>query len=248
MHPNLLHLGRLTIPTFGLLAAIGLMLALALSLRTARLTGLDPDKLWNAGLVTIFAAFVLSRLLLIAIYLKAFLAYPILLLAVPSLTPLGLELTALVTLLYLRRRALPLRATLDAWAPCASLFWVFLAVGHLAEDSDPGLPSNLPWAFALPPDATRTQPVALYAALAAMFLTALLYRHLTRKHSPGHTAAVALAAIGLIQFFLTFFREPTATPFLLDPIQWLAIAMLLAAALLWLLPVPLCKEHTSHAL
>lgn len=248
MHPNLLHLGRLTIPTFGLLAAIGLMLSLALSLRTARLTGLDPDGLWNAGLVTIFAAFVLSRLLLVVMYLKAFLAYPILLLAVPSLTPLGLTLTAVVALLYLRLRALPLRATLDAWAPCATLFWIFLALGHLAEDSDPGLPSNLPWAFALPPDATRTQPVAFYAAVAALLLTALLYRHLTRKYPPGHTAALALAATGLTQFFLTFFREPTATPFLLDPIQWLALAMLLAATLLWLLPVPLFKEHPSHAL
>ena len=49
MHPYLLHSGHLLLPTFGVLAAIGLMAALSLSLRTAATISLDPEKLWNAG-------------------------------------------------------------------------------------------------------------------------------------------------------------------------------------------------------
>ena len=105
MHPTFLHIGFLTIPTFGLLAAIGLTLALALSLRTAVAVGLNPDRLWNAGLFAIIAAFVLSRLLLVATNLHSFFSYPILLLMVPSLTPLGLLLTAIATAIYLRLHA-----------------------------------------------------------------------------------------------------------------------------------------------
>ena len=165
MHPTFLHIGFLTIPTFGILAAAGLMLALTLSLRTALAVGLRPERLWNAGLFAIIAAFVLSRLLLVATNLHTFFSYPILLLMVPSLTPLGLLLTVVVTAIYLRVSQLPLLATLDAWAPCATLAWSFLALGHFAEGSDPGLPSTLPWAMPnVPGSPFRLHPVALYVS------------------------------------------------------------------------------------
>lgn len=139
MHPNLFHLGHIALPTFGVLAAVGLMAALSLSLRTAVTAGLSAERVWNAGLFVLLSAFVLSRLLLVVMYLHSFLTYPILLLTVPSLTSLGLLLTAVVTVIYLRVRRLPLLSTLDAWSPCATLIWAFLALGHFAEGSDPGL-------------------------------------------------------------------------------------------------------------
>src|SRR4030088_362923 len=112
MHPHLLHSGHLLLPTFGILAAVGLMAALTLSLRTAAIIGIDSDKLWNAGLFTLLSAFALSRLLLIAANLHDFLAYPILLLMVPSLSATGILLTILATAIYLRLRHLPLLDTL----------------------------------------------------------------------------------------------------------------------------------------
>lgn len=247
MHPILLHFGHITLPTFGVLAAVGLMAALSLSLRTATLAGLSPDRLWNAGLFLLLSAFVLSRLLLVVMYLHAFLTYPILLLAVPSLTPLGLLLTGVVTLFYLRVRRLPLLATLDAWAPCATLVWAFLALGHFAEGSDPGLPTALPWGIAMFPGAARLHPVALYAALVAIFLTVTLSLQLRRRKRRGDTAAIALAAVGIAQFLLTFFRQPyiDAAPSggILDPIQWVALGMIVAAGLIWLQP----RKLVPHA-
>ncbi len=252
MHPNLLHLGFLTIPTYGALAAVGLMLALALSLRTASVVGLDPDPVWNAGLFALIAAFVLSRVLLVATNLHTFFRYPILLLMVPSLTPLGLALTAVATAIYLRTHATPMLATLDAWAPCATLAWAFLALGHFAEGSDPGLPSSLPWSLATGSGLAKQHPVAIYASLCALVLTVALYACLLRRRPggdsvgpfsprrPGETAALGLALTGLAQFMLSFLREPSfadgALGKLLDPVQWLALGMIVAAALLWQWP------------
>jgi phosphatidylglycerol:prolipoprotein diacylglycerol transferase len=240
VHPYLLHSGHLFLPTFGVLAAVGLMASLSLSLRTAATLGLNPEAMWNAGLFTLLAAFALSRLLLVATNLSNFLHYPILLLMVPSLTATGLLLTALVTAIYLRLRHLPLLPTLDAWAAPATLIWAFLALGHFAEGSDPGLPSTLPWALAIPPDtAPRLHPVPLYAALAAAFITIALLRELPRRHHPGTITAAALAAAGVAQFLLTFFRQPNPYPVplgnLLDPIQWIALGMILTSALILLL-------------
>lgn len=240
MHPVLFHLGPVALPAFGALAAIGLMAALALSLRTAAISGLDPDQLWNAGLFVLVSAFVLSRLLLVVMYWHAFLSYPFLLLRVPSLTPLGLLLTAAATAIYLRIKRLPLLTVLDAWAPCATLVWLFLALGHFAEGSDPGLPTALPWGMAMIARGVRLHPVSLYAAVVAALLTLILLRRLRHRARPGDIIALALAAAGLAQFLLTFLRQPEleAGRFgnLLDPIQWVALAMILVASFIWLLP------------
>ena len=254
MHPQILHLGRLILPTFGVLAALGLMAALALTLRTATLAGLNPDRLWNAGLFSLIAAFLLSRFLLVVSNLHAFRSYPFLLLAVPSLTPIGVLLTALATLLYLWLMQIPILPTLDAWAPCATLTWAFLALGHFAEGSDPGLTTTVPWAILSPTGGARLHPVALYAATAALLLTLILLSQISRPHRPGDIIVLALAAAGTAQFLITFFREPTAAPdnvleTLLDPIQWVALAMILSAGLIALRPShPKLRKPVSHAL
>ena len=248
MHPYFIHSGHLLIPTYGVLAALGLMAALNLSLRTAALAGLDSEKVWNAGLFAILSAFVLSRLLLVATNLHNFLHYPILLLMVPSLTSTGILLTFAAILIYLRLHSVPVLSSLDAWSPCATLVWAFLAFGHLAEGSDAGLPTSLPWGLRIPPDQTRLHPVPLYAALAASLLTPLLLRQLRRRRTPGQTAALALAAAGTIQFLLSFFRQPypylDPTSHLLDPIQYLGLGMIVLAGLLSLWP----RKPVLHAL
>ena len=248
MYPYLLHSGHLLLPTFGVLVAAGLMAALTLSLRTAAIVGLSPDKLWNAGLFTLISAFVLSRILLIAANLHSFLSYPILLLMVPSLTSTGVLLTIIATAIYLRLRDLPFLDTLDAWSPCATLAWGFLALGHFAEGSDAGLPTALPWGLKIPPDSTHLHPVALYAAIAAALLTLVLLRQLPHRRHPGDIFALALAISGTVQFLLTFFRQPNIAldqPIfdILDPIQWIALGMIVTAGLIVLLP----RKLVSHA-
>ena len=248
MYPYLLHSGHLFLPTFGVLVALGLMSALGLSLRTARLAGLHADALWNAGLFMLLSAFVLSRLLLVTTNFVNFLHYPVLLLMVPSLTPMGILLTVIATSIYLRMRHLPLLTTLDAWAPCATLTWMFLALGHFAEGSDPGVPTTLPWGLAIPPDTTpRLHPVPLYAALAAAAITGMLMLGFARRWRAGDVAAAALAAAGVVQFVLTFVRQPSPYPVpfgsVLDPIQWIALGMVLAAGVIVMLP----RKLVSHA-
>ncbi len=254
MFPTLLHLGHLNLPTFGVLAAFGLICALQLSQVTAPRSGIDPEQAWNAGLLAGVGAFVLSRVLLVVTNIRSFRAFPILLLMVPSLTATGMLLTGVAVALWLRWRGIPILRMLDAWAPCATLLWAFLALGHFAEGSDPGLPARL----GLPnhPGGTRAYPVALLAALLAAGITAWLVWW-GSAHTPcrGTTAALALALSGTAQFLLTFWRQPYIyePPFtsLLDPIQWLALGMIVAGAVVFCagaLPSgPRNRKGASHA-
>ncbi len=231
MYPTLFHFGHLTLPTFGVLAAIGLMVALGLSERTARLAGVDSAKLWDAGIFAVIAAFVLSRVLLGIFYWKSFRAFPVLLLTVPSLTALGLLLTLFATAAWLWLRGIPILGALNAWAPGAAIVWACLALGHFAEGSDPGMPSQLRWAMAqVPGETARLHPVALYTALFALGLAGWTYG-LLRSCRPA--AAYGLMGAGAGQFAISFLRQPGAPGWMdLDLLQWAALGMIGAGLLL----------------
>ena len=234
MHPTLFHFGHLTLPTFGALAALGLIAALLLSERTAVLADISPQKLWNAGIFAVFAAFLLSRLLLITEFRQTFRAFPVLVLAVPSLTQTGLLLTLVATLVWLYFHRIPLLAAIDAWAPCAALIWAALALGHFAEGSDPGMPTALPWGLPpMPGEAIHLHPVALYVSVAALLLEVASLQLLSRHPPAGSTAGATLTAAGLLQFLFSFVRQPGETTFLnLDLLQVAAAAMILAGCAL----------------
>ncbi|GAC1357774.1 MAG: hypothetical protein NVSMB3_04510 [Acidobacteriaceae bacterium] len=252
MHPILLHLGHLTIPTFGPLAALGLMAALWLSQRCASRADLPRDTLWNASFFAAVSAFVLSRLLLVAANLRSFFAYPLVVLTLPSLTPLGLFLTAIATLAYLRLKRIPVLSALDAWAAPVSVLWAFLSLGHLAEGTDPGLPSRASWAVRMPPDPDLQQPVSLFAAMAAGVIAIVLYRNLGRRpRTPGHTLALALLLAGVAQFFLTFLRQPfpyapDSPSFPLDPIQMFSLVAVLGGSVLYVRTSPGASSSTMQ--
>ena len=139
------------------------MAALALSQRTARYTGLDPEAVWNAGITAVASAFVISRLLLIAFNLQSFLQYPLLMMSLPSLTSTGVLLTSLFMLFYLHWRRLPLLTVLDTVAPIAALLWAFVSLGRVAEGTKDGMPTHLPWGVG---DRVlgAVHPVEIYAA------------------------------------------------------------------------------------
>ncbi len=203
---SFLSFGRFHIPVYGLFAAIGLVCAMALGQLTARRAELDRDAFWDFGMVTVLAAFVLSRVLLVVENLRTFLQYPVLVLELPSLTSGGVLLTAIVAFFYLRRRRMPLLGALDAAAPCAALLAAFLMLGRLADGTRNGMPTAMPWAMTS--SFGRVHPVEIYGAVAWLLLCGLLVRSLRPTRMPGVTAAWGLVLGGLLFFFLEFFRLP----------------------------------------
>jgi phosphatidylglycerol:prolipoprotein diacylglycerol transferase len=64
MYPKILDLGPLTIHTYGLLLALAFIAGIWLASRNAAKAGLNPDSIWNLGLIIIFSALVGAKLLL----------------------------------------------------------------------------------------------------------------------------------------------------------------------------------------
>jgi len=232
--PGVVRVGALRVPVFGVFAAVGLVGALWLSQRTAKAAGVDAEKLWDAGMFAVAAALVVSRLLLIAMDMKAFVHYPLLVLSLPSLTYGGIALTGVLVWLWLRWKRLRVLSVLDAWAPCAMLLWAALSVGHFVEGTDAGMPTSLPWGVVTAGDTVlgKVHPVQIYALVVAVVLGAWLLRMLMKARRAGMVASVGLMAGGVASFALGMLRQPMESigDSWLDPSQWVALMAVLAGA------------------
>jgi phosphatidylglycerol:prolipoprotein diacylglycerol transferase len=228
------------IPAYAAIAIAGILAALFLSLRTAPLRALSPDSLWDAGIFAVIAAFILSRalgfLLLLVIEHGTLTLSLRDVLSFSSISYLSRLITALVVILWLRYKHLPILRVLDAWAPCGALLWSALSLADAASGTRSGLPTRLPWGIRSAALAgARVHPVALYTATAALALCAVLFKLLRRIRIPGRVAAIALLATGTIVFLLDMLRlpDPLASHTLLDTSQWLALLAILCGALLF---------------
>ncbi len=225
--PGYLRLGRWHLPVYAIFAAAGLVAALLLGERTAKLVGIAEDKLWDAGMFAVVAAFVASRILLVVVDVKAFVAYPVLVLALPSLTYGGMAITAGLVWIYLRWKKLPVLDVMDAWAPCAALLAAVLSLGHFIEGTEAGMPTRLPWGVVTPGDTVlgRVHPVEVYEMVAAVVMCWVLLGVLGFRRRAGEAAGLALLVGGVLSFGLDMLRQPLDTfgGALLDSSQWVAL-------------------------
>lgn len=221
MYPRLFQIGPLTLPTYGVFAAIALIAGLMLAMRTAARLGISPDSMWNFGLATIVSAVLGSRLLLIFSHWHDFLSYPLVMLsiAIPRtvnsvLTELGLG--ACAGLLYMTLKRMPWLRTLDAAAPGWALGQAILMLGCFFAGCDYGRPTAMPWGVVFhsrwaamwngTPLEVKLQPVQIYVCAVELALCLLLTWWLPRRRQTGELAGAYLMLAGVAQFFLDFYR------------------------------------------
>ena len=76
MHPVLLQIGPLTIYSYGVLVAAGVLLGLWYARRQAPHAGLNRDEVWNLGIYMVLTALVVAKLWLVVIDWSYFAAHP----------------------------------------------------------------------------------------------------------------------------------------------------------------------------
>jgi len=234
------------------MAAIGVLCALALCLRTSRLAGVNPNLVWNLCIVALFAALIGSRLLLIAVNWPALRAHPAWLFGLamvhhPLLTAAAGLVAGAAALLYARSKRMPLRATADALAAPIALGLACEQLGALMAGSGFGTETSVPWAvvFTNPlaaqwsgaPLGVALHPVEAYAALAFLTISIALLVAMPVCTQHGDAAGAFLMTAGPAIYGTELWRDPvgrgTILRGFLDGPQVAAIAMVLGGA--WLL-------------
>jgi phosphatidylglycerol:prolipoprotein diacylglycerol transferase len=258
VHPILFHVGAFLIPSYGAAAALGVLLALVLAVRTARMAGLNTGQVWNLCILALFAAVVGSRLLLVVVNFTALRSHPMWMLGLamihhPLLGAVAAFVGLAVAAIYARWHHMPAWTTADALAAPLALGLAFEQFGALLAGSGYGTETTVPWAVTYThPLAARwsgaplgvpLHPVQAYAALAFLFIAVSLAAWLPRRTQHGDLAGLWLLGAGVTVFITEFWRDPegrgTVLGGALDGPQVAAVVLVLAGALV-------LREHKNR--
>lgn len=253
MLPFLFHYGRISLPTYGLLVAAGMIVGLIITGRLARRHGLDADKVWNLGILAVFSAIVGAKLLLIINDLRWYAEHPREIFSLATLQAGGvfyggLVTAILVSLWYLRRNRMPVLTTCDVFAPGIALGHAIGRMGCFAAGCCWGRPSSLPWAvtFTNPlaaqlvgtPLGVPLHPTQIYEALLEISIFGVLLWVLRQKRSDGQVIGGYMFLYGFARFFLEFLRgDPdrgSVLGGLLSATQLISILLVIVGGVLWL--------------
>jgi phosphatidylglycerol:prolipoprotein diacylglycerol transferase len=223
VHPVLFHIGAILIPSYGAMAAMGVLLALFLAQRTARIAGVNAAAVWNLCVVSLFAALVGQRLLLLLMNWSDVRRHPswILDLAMihdPLLSAAGALAGVASAVVYARRKRLALWTTADALVAPLALGLVFEQVGALLAGSGFGTETSMRWAviytnplaarWSGTPLGISLHPVQAYAALGFLTLSILLMIWLPTRQQQGDVAGIGLLGMGVVVFISEIWRDP----------------------------------------
>ena len=223
MHPVLFHIGSLVIPSYGAVAAIGLLLALMLAVRTARRIGVDHNRIWNLCILMLFTALVGSRLLLVVANWNVLRSHPLWVLSIatvhhPLLAGIAALIAFAVAAVYAGLHRMRYRVTADVLAAPLALGLALEQVGALLAGSGYGTGTRVPWAVIYTdPLAARwsdaplgipVHPVQAYAAICFSLIAAGLILWLPHRKQKGELAGLFLIATGVVMYVTEFWRDP----------------------------------------
>lgn len=221
MHPILFHLGSLTIYTYGVLVATGVVVGLFAARWQAGKQGLDPDRVWNVGIYMVLVALLGSKLWLILGDLPYYWHNPREIFSFATLQSGGdfyggIVFALALLFFYVWRQKLGFLAVADAFAAPLALGHAIGRMGCFTAGCCWGKPTTMPWGivFTNPlaaqlvgtPLNVRLHPTELYEA-AAEALNFVFLVWLGRRYKfTGELLAAWMILYGIERGTIEFFR------------------------------------------
>ncbi len=214
MYPEMFSIGNLTVHSYGLMIALGILVSAVALYREAPREKMDPDHLLEAVIVGAFGGLLGARILYVLINWEYYTARPF----TAFFTHFGglsfyggLFLGVLFLYLWSRWRRTGFLRVTDILAPYLALGYAFGRVGCFLNGCCYGLESAVPWAMpaGLADDLLR-HPVQLYAALGAILIFIILKKLRPIRPFVGFLTVSLFALYGLMRFTNEFFRHGEA--------------------------------------
>ncbi len=237
MYPTILRIGDFEITSFGVLVAIGVLVALQVLSRELRRSGL-PASAADAALTGVLGGLMGAKLLW---SIEHFGEEPWLSLVLSrgGMSWFGGFLGGVGTaVLAMRVTGIPVLATVAAATPALAIGHAIGRIGCFMVGDDYGRPTDLPWGVAfpqgLPPTTVPVHPTQLYEAAALAVIAWLLMRW--RRTGLADTAVIGryLLLVGVVRFAIEFVRinERVVGPLTLAHLIALGLALLGCALLM----------------
>jgi phosphatidylglycerol:prolipoprotein diacylglycerol transferase len=240
MYPVLIKIGNFEIPSFGVMLAVGILLAWIYFKRQFG-SQVNQETIGALATYSILAGVAGARINYIlehASEIQSLSSFVSMLISRSGLTVYGgiLAGTAFGAW-YAKKHQLPVWKIMDsgALAICIGYFWGRLGC-QLAGDGDYGTPSDLPWAMSYPrgtvPTFQRVHPTPIYDMILIAAIFAVLLA--VKKHGPREGALFSLFLIlaGTERFLIEFIRMNPPVLLGLTEAQIVSIALVLLGCFL----------------
>jgi phosphatidylglycerol:prolipoprotein diacylglycerol transferase len=245
MYPFLLQIGPIPLPSYGVFAALALIVAMLAVRRVAVIEGRDPQETMDTMFWSIMVGLVGARVLEAVINWERYFA-----------TPGGLRLLVFSTGVFLgglvaalafgawrfHRTGLPVLQGLDILAPVAAITEAVGRWGCFLSGCCWGTPTDLPWAVTFPETAQHLHrglpgvplhPTQIYSSLNGFLLLGIVVYVYAHKRFHGQVITVFVALYSVSRFFLEYFRGDAERGFvfggLLSTSQLVTIGLFIAA-------------------
>ncbi len=229
-----IHLGFITIQVWGLLVALGILVATTVAARKAKNDGLDPNLVWDFAFWVVFAAFIGARLFEVFYNPAFYFGNPIQLLYVwnGGLSEMGGFIGAVIALVwYLKLHQLDVKRYADAVAFALPLGFGIGRIGCFLIHDHPGTLTHFILGVKYP-DGIRHDH-GLYLSIEG-FLLFFFFVYLSKRGVKTGTYVYAFLIIhGTVRFFLDFLRIIDVRYFYLTPAQYMSMLMVAAGIFLW---------------
>lgn len=252
MHPILFQAGSITIYTYGVLVATGVVVGLLYARRQAPRAGLDPEKTWNMGIYAVLVALLLAKVWLLFSSWNYYIAHPREIFSIATFesggTFYGGVLGAILTfVLYSIVQKMPLISVLDTYAAALPLGHAIGRLGCFAAGCCYGKPTTMPWGitFTNPsaaqvagtPLGVRLHPTELYESAAESLNFAILLWLGGRQRFKGQILGTYFVLYGFERGTIEFFRgDPGRTMLVNNSVslmQVVSVGLILTGAFLW---------------
>lgn len=225
MYPTILKVGSFAIHSYGLLLAVGFLLAIQIFVHRGKRRGIPEDSLHTVSLVILILAIVGGRGLFVLTHWSEYAndLWGIFRLWEGGLMLYGGYILAIAgSIAYVRRAGLPLWKMADAAAPAMALGIGIGRLGCFLNGCCFGLPTTLPWGVKFPSGSYASytfpgmpvHPAQLYLAIAGILLFFVLLRMDRAPRFDGWLFWTAVAVDAVLRFGIDFTRYYDQTSFL----------------------------------
>jgi phosphatidylglycerol---prolipoprotein diacylglyceryl transferase len=225
-----LHLGPITLQAFGILAALGVAVAVRASAWAASRRGLDPRPVLDFAIWGVVAGVAAGHLLHVAAYHPAELRDPRRVLQFwDGLSSMGgLAGGVLAAWIFFRRRGVPLPDYGDSFAVGVPTGWAVARIGCFLVHDHPGRLTGFPLAVRFP--GGPRHDLGLYEALVLFAISGLAWWLWSGRRMPGRLLGLVAVLYGASRFLLDFLRATDVAyadgRYLgLTPAQYLSVAL-----------------------
>jgi len=250
--PQLFHIGRFFLPTYGLLVSTGVLIGLWISVRNSEKQGINPEHAWNLGILVVLCGIIGAKILYIVNDWNSYTAHPGEIFSFATLQAGGVFSGGLIGAFamaawYVRKHHMPALRTCDAFAPGLALGHALGRVGCFAAGCCYGKPTTHFWgvtfknplaqAWVGTPLGIPLEPTQLFESAVELANFFILMWILKRKKFDGQVFGAYLFLYGVARYFLEFIRDDPGRGSVfggaMTGTQLISIGLVLSGGLIW---------------